>query len=432
MTLLRVEERSAPLPGVGCKPRLAWLIVFMLSVFMLINFADKVVFGLSALPIMRDLGLTHTQFGLIGTSFYLFFSATAVGVGFLVNRVSTKRVLAAMAMMWSLCQLLMFIAAGLPALVVNRLVLGLGEGPAYPVALHAAYKWVPDPGRPLATSLIAIGAAVGAGMAAPAILYVIVAYSWHVAFGVLGILGVVWFAVWVTVGQKGALASGVHIGPPGGPLRLRYLRLVTGRTFIGAILAGFAAYWLVTTAVIWLPAYLQQGLGFSAGETGWIVTLPALCQIGLMPGICRLSELVKGQGASSRLARGCIASLSVLMAGILTMLLPLSRGSVLPILCVALAFSIATPIFSLGPVMIAELASAEQRGAMLGIYNAIVTLAGPLAPVITGMIVDAAANEIEGFRVAVTVIGGCVVVAALAGLLLINPEAELRRRMTPA
>ncbi len=217
MTLLRVEERPAPRPGIGCNPRLAWLIVFMLSVFMLINFADKVVFGLSALPIMRELGLTHTQFGLIGTSFYLFFSATAVGVGFLVNRVSTKRVLAAMAMMWSLCQLLMFIAVGLPALVANRLVLGLGEGPAYPVALHAAYKWVPDPGRPLATSLIAIGAAVGAGIAAPAILYVIVAYSWHVAFGALGILGVVWFAVWVTVGREGALAPGVHIGPPGGP-----------------------------------------------------------------------------------------------------------------------------------------------------------------------------------------------------------------------
>ena len=33
-----------------------WLIVAMLFSFMVINFADKAVLGLSALPIMRELG----------------------------------------------------------------------------------------------------------------------------------------------------------------------------------------------------------------------------------------------------------------------------------------------------------------------------------------------------------------------------------------
>lgn len=427
MASLPVGERRA---GTATNLRLAWLIVFMLSLFMLISFADKVVFGLSAVPIMREFSLSHTQFGLIGTSFFLFFSASAVGVGFLANRVAAKRVVAAMALAWSLCQLLMFVAAGLPALIANRLLLGLGEGPAYPVALHAAYRWIPDSGRPLATSLVAIGAAIGAGVAAPAIVFMITVYSWQVAFGALGILGVAWAILWMALGREGPLAADATFDPAAVPLRFHYARLLTGRTFIGAILAGFAAYWLVTTAVIWLPAYLQRGLGFSTRETGWIMTLPALCQIGLMPGICRLSEIMKGRGATSRLSRGYVAAMSVLLAGILTMLLPQTRGSILPILCVALAFSIATPIFSLGPVMIAELAADGQRGAMLGIYNAVVTLAGPLAPVIMGMIVDTGTNEVAGFRTAITVTGGTVAAAALAALLLINPEAELRRRRT--
>jgi ACS family D-galactonate transporter-like MFS transporter len=70
-----------------------WLIVFLLSCFMRINFADKAVLGLAAVPIMRELGLDHTQFGLIGTSFFAFFSLSAVVVGFLANRVPTRWVL---------------------------------------------------------------------------------------------------------------------------------------------------------------------------------------------------------------------------------------------------------------------------------------------------------------------------------------------------
>ena len=62
----------------------------MLFIFMLINFADKAVLGLSAVPVMHELELNHTQFGLIGTSFFVFFSIGAIATGFLVNQVPTK------------------------------------------------------------------------------------------------------------------------------------------------------------------------------------------------------------------------------------------------------------------------------------------------------------------------------------------------------
>jgi MFS transporter, ACS family, D-galactonate transporter len=162
------------------------------------------------------------------------------------------------------------------------------------------------------------------------------------------------------------------------------VQLMSSRTFIGCVLTGFLAYWLVTIAVVWLPAYVEKGLGYSASAAGWIVTVPPLCQIVLMPSICSLSELLTRNGASSRLARGFVAAVSVLVAGLMTTLLPLSEGPVLPILCTALAFSVGNLIFCLEPVMIAELTSVEQRSAMLGINNAMFTLAGPLAPVSWG------------------------------------------------
>ena len=129
MLARRTERKSTKMTGTGRREHRAWLIAAMLFLFMLINFADKAVLGLSAVPIMRELSLNHTQFGLIGTSFFVFFSVGAVGTGFLVNRVPSKWVLAAMVLIWSLCQIPMFLSVGLTALVANRVVLGLRPAP---------------------------------------------------------------------------------------------------------------------------------------------------------------------------------------------------------------------------------------------------------------------------------------------------------------
>ena len=121
-----------------------WPIVGLLFLFMLINFADRAVLGLAATPIMQELALSHTQFGLIGASFFTFFSVGALIGGFVVNRVATKWVLAGLALFWSLCQLPILLTVTATALVANRVALGFGEGPAYPIAVHAAYKWFPE------------------------------------------------------------------------------------------------------------------------------------------------------------------------------------------------------------------------------------------------------------------------------------------------
>ena len=61
----------------------AWTITTVLFFFMLINFADKTVVGLAAVPIMRDLNLTPRHVGLLGSSFFFLFSISAVVVAFL-------------------------------------------------------------------------------------------------------------------------------------------------------------------------------------------------------------------------------------------------------------------------------------------------------------------------------------------------------------
>src|SRR5271157_5014180 len=68
-------------------PEGAWLIVAVLFLFMLINFADKAVIGIAAVPIIQGLHLSPRQFGLIGSSVFLLFSVSATVTGFIVKRV---------------------------------------------------------------------------------------------------------------------------------------------------------------------------------------------------------------------------------------------------------------------------------------------------------------------------------------------------------
>ena len=175
-------------------PKGAWTVTFLLFLFMLVNFADKIVVGLAGVPIMTELKLEPEQFGLLGSSFFILFSISAIVVGFIVNRCRRRWVLLVLALIWALAQFPMVGTVGFTTLMICRIVLGAGEGPAASVAAHAIYKWFPDEKRTLPTAILSQGSAFGVILAVPALNWVIVNHSWHYAFGVLGVVGLIW--VW--------------------------------------------------------------------------------------------------------------------------------------------------------------------------------------------------------------------------------------------
>ncbi|WP_247654434.1 MULTISPECIES: MFS transporter [Microvirga] len=155
--------------------------------------------------------------------------------------------------------------------------------------------------------------------------------------------------------------------------------------------------------------------------------LVSLCQIILLPGVSSLSDGLKRRGVSSRIAGGWVACAAVLASGLMVILMSLSTGSVLVIVCTVVAFSLCNVMFVLGPVLVADVTPVARRGAALGMINAITTLAGPFAPTVMGVMVDASAGTPEGTRNALLLSGLLAVVGASAGFVLIDPEADRAR-----
>jgi ACS family D-galactonate transporter-like MFS transporter len=407
-------------------PGRAWTVVALVFLFMVINFADKAVVGLASVPIMEELHLSRAQFGILGSAFFLLFSISGVAVGFLANRVSTKTLMWVMGVVWAAALLPMSRVSSFAVLVSSRVILGAAEGPAFPVAIHAVYKWFGDARRALPTSVVASGAAVGAGIVAPMVIWVIDAFGWHAAFGTLGVIGLAWVGLWLVLGSEGPVAS-PDAALSGARPRVPYGQLLMSRTAIGVYVAGFAAYWIIALNLVWLGNYLIKALRMAPADAAWVIALPSAMQMVLAPATAYLSQRLSGLGISSRVSRGWVGTLCVVIGGISMACFPFVEMGVLKIVLIGLACSIGSVIFTLGPTLVGEIAPASQRGGALGVANSIVTLAGLCAPIAMGRIVDINADPGAGFRTGYLYTGALVAVLGVAAAVLINPEHDLRR-----
>jgi MFS family permease len=408
-------------------PKGAWKITFLLFLFMLVNFADKIVVGLAGAPIMDEMKLEPEQFGLLGSSFFFLFSISAIVVGFIVNRVATRWVLLAMAVIWSLAQFPMVGTVSFTTLLICRIILGAGEGPAFSVAAHAIYKWFPDEKRTLPTAILSQGSAFGVILAVPALNWVIVNHSWHYAFGALGIVGLMWTATWLVMGKEGPLVQTVAMAA--NEQRIPYFQLLTSRTFIGCCAATFGAYWALSLGLTWFTPFIVKGLGFSQKDAGWISILPWVfgATIVLLTGW--ISQVMLARGYTTRGARGVLGASPLILGGLILATLPYIAPGGLMIGLLVVGSGLCGAIYVVCPPMIGEFSPVSQRGAVISIYSAIYTLAGILAPTVMGSVIQRAAVPLDGYMTGFTINAVILVASGLLGLLLLWPNTE-RARLT--
>jgi len=408
-------------------PKEAWLIVALLFLFMAINFADKAVIGIAAVPMMRELRLSPSQFGLIGSSFFLLFSVSAIVTGFVVNRVQTRWALLVMGLVWALTQFPMLGQVGLATVVACRVALGAGEGPAAPVALHSAYKWFPNERRTLPTAVIVQGGGIGILVALPLLNWVIVNYSWHWAFGALGIAGLAWTAAWLALGREGSLVAPAATTAAQTGERVAYGRLLSSPTIVACWCANFAAYWGLSQALSWQGAFLIKGLGLAQGSIGLLGALPAAASVIVVITASWYSQRLLTRGVSSRVARGIFGGACVTLGGAALAIMPYVPGVPAKIALTTIGVALPSFIYVISNAVVSEITPVVQRGALLAIGTAIATSAGLLAPYVMGRVVERAATPLDGFNTGFMICGVIMLVGGVIGTALIRPQRDAVR-----
>ena len=408
-------------------PKGAWKMTFLLFLFMLVNFADKIVVGLASDPIMKELSLEPKQFGLLGSSFFFLFSIAAIIVGFIVNRVETRWVLLGLAVVWALAQFPMVGSVSFATFVICRVILGAGEGPAASVAAHAIFKWFPDEKRTMPIAILSQGSAFGVILAVPALNWLIINYNWHYAFGALGIVGLMWVVAWLILGKEGPLVQTAAMAA--NELRIPYFRLLTSRTFVGCVAATFGAYWALSLGLTWFTAFIVRGLGFSQAAAGWISILPWVFGAVMVILTGWISQVMLARGFTTRGARGVLGAAPLIVGGLILTLLPVVPPGGLTIALLVVGTGLSGSIYVVCAPMIGEFTPVSQRGAVISIYGALYTLAGIIAPNVMGSVVQNATVPFDGYTTGYTINAGIMIVSGLLGLLLLWPNTE-RARLT--
>jgi MFS family permease len=400
----------------------AWTITWLLAVFMLINFLDKIVLGLVAVPMMDELRLTPKQFGDIGSGFFWLFAVGGVLGGFLANRVRAGVLILGMVLIWSVTQLPIGYTASISVIVICRAVLGAAQGPAWPVAVHALYKWFPNDRRNVPISVVAQGSTVGMVAAGILIPLITASWGWRANFVALAVIGCVWALIWLAVAEEGEEDS-EEAGADS--ITLSYVHLLFDRSVLGCAITHFVGYWSLALTLTWLPAYFQRGLGFGGIASGWLYSGVVALMIPFGIGLAWGSEHLLKRGVPSKTARGRYLSALLMAAGALLAILYADLPEWLRIGLIAVALGCTPIVYSLGPAVLAEVVPVPQRGSMLAIINSVASLAGIAAPVVTGALIENVSGA-RGFELGFALCGALMVAGGLLGLWMIDPERSLR------
>lgn len=427
------------------RSRRGWTITVFLLMLMMISWADKAILGIVAVPLMRDLGITPQQFGLLGSAVFILFGIAQFAAAPIANRVSSKWILLALCLVWSIAQVPIFVFASLPALWFSRILLGAGEGPLAPITMHAVYKWFPSAKGATPAAVASSGVTLGIVVFAPVLAWITAEFGWKSTFIFLAMIGVVWAAVWFFVGKEGPYTSmraereieGTVEGPGAAEAdehavaaadrKVSYWRSFATPSWLLSVLAAFLAYWTFTVATTWLPAYFENAMGMSTQQAGSLIALPAIWGAVATVGLSWLTERLAARGIRSRYSRGLVLGCTALFSGAMVLAGTMAEQQWLAVACFMFGFGTAPSIFALTYLVVAETTSIGQRGAMLQFSNAILTSGGLLAPAIVGLLVGAASTAADGYENAFLLTGAMMLGIGILSVLFINQQRDRRR-----
>ncbi|CRK82967.1 MFS transporter [Neobacillus massiliamazoniensis] len=387
-------------------PKYSWVILLFLVATGMINQVDKIIIGLVSVPVMKELHLSPAQWGVIGSSFFWFFTFSSFILGGVADSRNTKKMLAWTSLVWLIVQFSTPFVSSLSLLVATRMVLGAGEGPAVAISTSLIGKWFPKHRHGIGFGAVLFGATIGPAIASPLLISLISQDGWRAAFVAMGIVGLIVLVLWMIFGKEGPQEIGLpvieeeeqHSSMLHKVSWRQFFPHLFSKNFIFIVLCAGCAYWLLAVQAVWFPAYFTKIQHFNGKTLKLAVSLPflfaALCQIGF----ALVSDRLYRKTGDIRKARINVAGLTMLLSAICLYIASTVNSNAVSILFFILAPGFGIVILSLAPAMLMDFFSPKNIGKAQGAYVALSSSASIIAPLVFGFLVQYARTESIGYR----------------------------------
>jgi len=409
-----------------------WLISSLIFFITLINFIDRSAISFVIEPLKKEFHFTDTQFGMILSAFGMgYILLTALG-GWLVDKYGPRAMWPLAAVTWSICVGMLGLATGFWSFIAIRFMLGITEGPHFPAMSRSISKWLPPKERARALSLGLVAIPLSSVIGAPITSYLVADYGWRVMFFSISAIGILWGFVWYFlfrdnpkdskyVSQKELDLITTNSIPvkskSEAPINWNFI--LTHPALIANNLAYFAFGYMLFFATLWLPGYFLSQHGLNLKSVGWYLTIPWLTGALFLKLGGIISDWLYQKTGRSRLARAHLIWITQLLAAIFFVCLSYTTTLNMSIVFLSLGIGFGmmpqSAFFSIN-IDVAK----EMSGSSQGITSSFLSIAGVIAPLATGWLVDLTGN----FSSAFLLLAGLTCASVFTVIFFLHPDRE--------
>lgn len=397
-----------------------WSVVFFLWLVCFFSYADRQAL-FSIFPLLeKEMGLTTTQLGLLGSSFAIVYGLGGPFAGYIVDRIRRKTAVIGGLELWSVICILSALSRNFFQLLVFRAAEGIGECIFYPAALSMVSDYHGKRTRSRAMGILqtsVYAGTVGGGYLAGVIAQ---KHGWRAAIFVFGGLGLVVGLLLIPILREPARGSADFadssdtLAAPPEPIAYPSLHAIRSLFKIKSLLtltgvfacANFVAMVLLT----WMPTYLYSRFHLSLAMAAFDAAVyPQIASMGGSAFGGYLADKFAKRTPRGRVLVQCVGALAgapfVIVCGV--------SGSLIAVNISLLFWGFFKGMYDSNIFASAfDVVPVESRGTVSGLMNCVGwLLGGGLAPVLVGYL---AVYLSMGDAIALSSI-----VYVLAGLLMI-------------
>ena len=297
--------------------------------------------------------------------------------------------------LWSLLTALTPIPKSLAAVMLVRILLGMGEGGTLPAINAMLARWFPPREYSRAAAFCWSGGYAGSIVAFPLASGILAMWGWQAIFYCFSALGLLWLPVWLLGAadrpedakriSEGELSYLAQERPSLQPVEaVPWNRLLRLPPLWAAWALHFSSNWFTYVMVTWLPTYLTVERNFSLRNMAVGASLPfvsALLGSNLFGSL--IDRMTRGR---NRTYVRKLFMVPYVFSALTLLAVPLASSptATVCLLCMAMFLLTAgTPVYASSSLDIAP----RYAGTVVGIQNALANIAGILAPVVIGYVV---------------------------------------------
>jgi ACS family hexuronate transporter-like MFS transporter len=260
--------------------RYRWVICAMLFFATTINYVDRLVLGLLATQLQKDLQISDAAYGSIAAAFTTAYAIGLLAMGRVMDWLGTRKGFSLAIVFWSIAAMAHAIVGSAFGFGVARFALGLGESGNFPAAIKTVAEWFPKRERAFATGVFNAGSNIGA-IIAPFLVPLIADHlGWRWAFIITGALGFIWLVLWLLIYRrpedhpsvsKAELAY-IQSDPAEPVTKIPWLKLLPHKQTWAFTVGKFMTDPIWWFFIFWLPKFLHEKYGLSITQS----TLPLI------------------------------------------------------------------------------------------------------------------------------------------------------------